>query len=301
MNPVISVIIPSYNRENEIPQAIESVLAQTYKNFEIIVVDDGSTDGTEKRLQEYINKKQIHYFRKDNSGPSSARNYGLNLAKGQYIAFLDSDDLWLPIKLEVQMRRFADQIDLGLVYSNVLSYNPDQGHVFLRYNKKLPSGFILDELIYKKVNLVPSSILVKKSTLDEVGAFDEVLKIHEDRDLHIRIAKICRMEAIQEPLAIFRLHGKILPKDPHSQYDFQVTKDCETRILDKLFAGNRFSRYERNKILTRYHYFWGRGFLKYEQYGEAQREFTQSIFCFPFNLKSIVFLLLSCIKRVARF
>src|SRR5437868_2002167 len=100
-NPLVSVVIPTYNSASFLSQSIESVLQQTYDNFEVIVIDDGSTDNTEAVLSDY--KDAIHYIKKNNGGPSGARNLGIAEAKGEFIAFQDSDDLWLPEKLQLQM------------------------------------------------------------------------------------------------------------------------------------------------------------------------------------------------------
>ena len=130
MNSLVSAIIPTYNSVNYISEAINSVLNQTYKNCEIIVVDDGSTDNTRKTVENYIRKypHKIKYFYQENKGPSAARNKGIKEARGNYIAFLDSDDLWLPDKLEKQISLFMKDVSLKLTYCGGY-YEDEEGSV----------------------------------------------------------------------------------------------------------------------------------------------------------------------------
>ena len=119
--PEISVIIPTYNYANYVRDAVESVLNQSYKEFEIIVVDDGSTDGTKKVLEPL--KNRIRYIYQENRGLPSAYNTGIKASKGEYIAFLDSDDLWLPEKLKLQKKYFDDNPAVGMVICNGYLFN----------------------------------------------------------------------------------------------------------------------------------------------------------------------------------
>src|SRR3989344_8773435 len=116
---MISVIIPTYNRALMVKRAIESVLAQSYENFEIIVADDGSTDDTKEALSGYINSGKIKYIFQDNAGPGAARNAGIKHAKGELVAFLDSDDEWVPDKLEKQIKIFESRGKDAAVFSNI--------------------------------------------------------------------------------------------------------------------------------------------------------------------------------------
>ena len=118
--PRVSVIIPTYNREKYIAETINSVLDQTFSDYEIIVVDDGSADNTERLIREQF-ADEVIYLSKPNGGPASARNMGMRVAKGEYIAFLDSDDLWLPEKLAIQTRFMDAHPEIGLTYSWALT------------------------------------------------------------------------------------------------------------------------------------------------------------------------------------
>ena len=199
-NPLISVIIPTYNRGWIIKEAIESVLAQDFKDFELIVVDDGSTDNTFDILGSY--KKEIHLIRQENQGVSAARNAGVAMASGHFIAFLDSDDLWLPKKLSRQVEFFHSNPNAVICQTeeiwlrNQVRVNPKKRH-------KKPSGMIFEPSL--SLCLVsPSAVMIEQSLFDEVGGFDETLPACEDYDLWLRIS--CRYPVclIDTPLIIKR-------------------------------------------------------------------------------------------------
>jgi len=184
--PQVSVIIPTYNRGWIIKEAIDSVLAQDYTEFELIVVDDGSTDHTSDVLDSYGDDIKV-LFQK-NKGVSAARNLGIAEASGKFIAFLDSDDLWLPQKLALQIE-FINQTPDALICQteevwirNGLRVNPKKRH-------KKPSGMIFKPSL--ELCLVsPSAVMIQRSLLDRVGGFDETLPACEDYDLWLRIS--CR-------------------------------------------------------------------------------------------------------------
>ena len=142
--PLVSVIIPTYNRAHYVVEAVESVLAQTHKNIEIIVVDDGSTDGAEEILDPY--KDRIRYFYQENQGVSAARNLGIRNANGQYLAFLDSDDLWLPDKTELQLNFLKENDNYGFVFSNFLIFTDTENETEIANRSIPPSGYIFPQL-----------------------------------------------------------------------------------------------------------------------------------------------------------
>ncbi|MFH2066714.1 MAG: glycosyltransferase [Pseudomonadota bacterium] len=184
--PVVSVIIPTYNRAWIVKEAIRSVLAQTFPDYELIVVDDGSTDNTQAILSEF--QDEIVVIRQNNAGVSAARNHGVDAAKGELIAFLDSDDLWLPNKLEIQVGFFFSSPDTLVSQTdeiwirNGLRIHPKTYH-------KKPSGDIfLPSLFLCLVS--PSAVMMKKDFFGLMGGFDESLPACEDYDLWLRIG--CR-------------------------------------------------------------------------------------------------------------
>ncbi len=185
-NVQVSVIIPTYNRGRMLAEAIDSVLAQTFTDFQLIVVDDGSTDNTTDILSAY--QDEIVCIRQENSGVSAARNRGINSASGDFIAFLDSDDLWLPEKLFHQVRFFNENKEALICQTEELwirkgvRVNPGNRH-------KKQSGMIFKPSLALCL-VSPSAVMIKKRLFDEVGLFDESLPACEDYDLWLRIG--CR-------------------------------------------------------------------------------------------------------------
>jgi len=200
-NPLVSVIIPTYNRAALVPLAIQSALNQTHQNLEIIVIDDGSTDNTKEAVESIAEQdSRVKYLRHDtNKGVAAARNTGIMQARGEYIAFLDSDSQWMPEKIQKQLKVFHEgSQELGLVGSGRINVGGKHSG-----KKWIPNAF---GDIYKKFlrgNCYPGGppeIVIKKQCLEKVGLFDERLLCYEDIDLYIRIAKCYHFDAVTEPL-----------------------------------------------------------------------------------------------------
>lgn len=204
--PKVSVIIPSYNYARFLPGAIESVLDQTFQDFELIVVDDGSTDETADVVRPYTENHGLKYIRQENRGPSSARNTGIRNARGKLVAFLDPDDLWLPEKLRRQVALMDADAEVGLSYC-LVDFIDEEGRRFPDISWPHPSGATYKDLLY--LNWVVgsgSSVLIRKSVFDEVGLFDEGLKGLEDMDMWIRILRHHKSAHADEVLARVRRH-----------------------------------------------------------------------------------------------
>ena len=198
LSPLVSVIIPTYNRRYCLGRAIDSVVSQTYTDFELIVVDDGSTDGTLDLLQDYGGR--IRVMQQRNSGVSAARNAGIRAAKGTFIALLDSDDCWMAQKLEKQVAFFNTIPDAQICQTQELwirngkRVNPKKRHQ--KY-----SGMIFEKTL--PLCLVsPSAVMIRKSLFDEVGLFDESLPACEDYDLWLRITWKYPVHLIDLPLIV---------------------------------------------------------------------------------------------------
>lgn len=196
--PLVSVILPTYNRETFLKCAIESVLSQTYPHYELIVVDDGSTDSTPEILEAY--RDRIKVIHQENKGVSAARNSGIKIASGNYIALLDSDDYWLPEKLNSQIRFFQSQPQALICQTeeiwirNGKRVNPKKRHQ--KY-----SGMIFEKTL--PLCLVsPSAVMIQKTLFDEVGLFDETLPACEDYDLWLRITWKHPVYLIDIPLIV---------------------------------------------------------------------------------------------------
>jgi glycosyltransferase involved in cell wall biosynthesis len=208
--PKVSVIIPTYNRANLIGRAIDSVLAQTYKDYEIIVVDAGSSDGTKEALAPYQGK--IHYIYQSTSGISLTRNRGIQEAKGIYIAFLDSDDYWAPEKLELQVKVLDANPKVGIVYGRLPIVN-EEGKV-LGMKPAGISGRNFKELLEVWGDLPTTSVMTRRECLDKTGLFDPDLPTMEDIDLWLRIARSYEIYEIEgKTLAYYYRHSQQTVQD----------------------------------------------------------------------------------------
>jgi len=208
-NPNISVIIPTYNRAHLLPRAIKSVLNQTYKDFELIIVDDASTDNTEEVVREFQEKdKRIVYVKhQKNRGGSAARNTGIKLAKGECIALLDDDDEWLPEKLEREIEKIQSlSSDVGVVYSGVFWVLEDTGRVISKVVPTLHGKMYIDFL--RGAIIALPSTLIRKSCFQRSGLFDEELPACQDWDMWIRLAKYYEFDFIPEALVKAYIHGE---------------------------------------------------------------------------------------------
>jgi len=196
--PFISVIVPVYNCEDYLAEAINSVLNQHYPRIEIIVVDDGSTDGSAEAAKHFQSKARYVY--QPRSGAGAARNRGIGLSKGQYLAFLDSDDIWEENKLTYQMEAFHDDPDLDIVF----------GHVKQFYSPELDES--IKRKIYCPAEKMPGyytgAMLIKRASFVRVGLFESSLKIGEFMDWYLK-AKECGLKSIVLPdiVAKRRIHG----------------------------------------------------------------------------------------------
>lgn len=200
--PSVSVIIPTYQRANLVSQAIESVLAQTYTDYEIIVVIDGSTDNTKEVLAQFKDKITVIY--QENKGLSAARNTGIMATKGLYVAFLDDDDLWAPNKLEKQLACFESNPKIGLVYSDGFFFN-EKSVLPDKWTSVYPPPPVWQFLaLFARNVILASTVVVPRECLEEVGLFDETLKSCEDYDLWLRIIEKFPIYFLNEPLGYYR-------------------------------------------------------------------------------------------------
>lgn len=225
--PLVSVVIPTFNYGHFVCEAVESVLAQTYTRFEIIVVDDGSTDDTRERLAPYQDRIRYHY--QDNAGLSAARNTGIRLAKGELIALLDSDDTFHPQKLELQVQYMRSHDEVGLLATQCVSERPTAWPTFdITTANLLVSQVTLDELTLKS-RFGSCGVLVRKRCFEAAGLFDTDLKSAEDRDMWIRIAACDGVAIMQTPLWWYR------PTPGSMSRNAAKMEQYERIVLDKTF------------------------------------------------------------------
>lgn len=218
MGEMVSVIIPTYNRAQLIKRAVVSVLKQTYRDFELIIVDDGSQDETEEIIDKIIKETQgdrIRYIKLDrNQGVSHARNVGIQEAKYEYIAFLDSDDEWMPLKIELQMQKMlnADK-EVALVFCRMGGKKRDSEERYVCPPENVPKeilvGNLFSGLLQQNVIGTPT-MLVRKECLKQVGGFKESLRCIEDWEMILRLARKWKIEFVDEQLVeVYKTEGSI--------------------------------------------------------------------------------------------
>ena len=228
--PEVSAIIPTWNRRELVAHAIRGVLAQTRPVEEIIVVDDGSTDGTGEALAAEFGDR-IVYVRQPNAGVSAARNRGLSIARGRYLALLDSDDEWLPGKTARQVEWLEAHPDFGMVLCDVERIDAERRRIdFLGRRAILPEdGWVLAEVLANPA-LAPVSAMFRREVYADVGGFDESLRTAEDLDFHLRIARRWQIGVVDEPLArAIRGHDGLS--------SLAQTYDDYTRVMERAVAG----------------------------------------------------------------
>lgn len=263
--PAVSVIIPTYNRAAMVREAIESVLAQSYADRELIVVDDGSTDGTGAAVAAFL--PQLTYVHQEHKGVSAARNRGAAIARGEYLAFLDSDDLWLKHKLDRQMRFMESHPEALICYTDEIwirrgvRVNPMKKH-------RKYSGMIFPYCLPLCI-ISPSSALFVRRILAEAGMFDETLAVCEDYDLWLRIAARHSIYLVDEPLIVKRGgHDDQLSRSRIGQDRYRIA------ALEKLLKGSVLSPGQRAltvRELVRKCSIYGNGCIKRGSLEEGER------------------------------
>lgn len=204
---LVSIIVNCFNGEKYLRESLNSVVTQTYKNWELIFCDNQSTDNSKKIFNSYNNKKFIYFKTKKFLNLYEARNFAISKSKGEYLSFLDVDDLWQKNKLEKQIKLFKDP-KVGVVYGNLFVQKEKKRIIY--YKKKLKEGYIYNELI-KNYNIgILTTIIKKKILYKEKIFFNNKYNIIGDFDLFLRLAKNCIFKTIQFPVATYRIHDNNL-------------------------------------------------------------------------------------------
>ena len=273
-NPKVSVIIPTYNRAHLVGRAIQSVLNQTYQDFEIIVVDDGSTDNTEEVVKSFYDKR-IRYIRhKENKGGGAARNTGIKAAHGEYIAFQDSDDEWFPEKIEKQAKIFENTPpEAGVVYSDMWRITENKKEYF--HSPKIMSENRIkykQALDYGVMNIGIGTALIKKECFDKVGMFDEKLPRFIDLELFIRLSKYYYFHRIEEPLVNY------------FDADKSISSNTESLVTArKLILEKYFEDIEKDKKVLANHYLGiGASLCANREIEEGESYFAKAFKIYPY-------------------
>jgi glycosyltransferase involved in cell wall biosynthesis len=273
--PLVSVVIPTYNRAATIGASLESVFRQDYPNLEIIVVDDGSKDDTGRVMEPYV-AKGVRYLRQENRGAPAARNAGVERASGELIAFLDSDDAWEPNKISAQVRCLRESFpETALVYTGMKKV--DQNGALLGYKTPSKRGSIYIDLLKDNVVGSTSTALVKASVVREVGGFDTALRSRQDLDLWLRIAKKYSIDYVADPLVIYSVHTDRISSNMDSKIQ------GSERVLDKYFDDIR----KHPSILSEHYYLLGWLYRKKGDRATARSYFRKAATA-AFNAKAAV-------------
>lgn len=207
---LVSVIIPVYNAEKYIVETLESVFCQTYGNYEVIVVNDGSTDNSMEVIKPFSGRSNFRIVHQINSGPSRARNEGIKAARGTYCAFLDADDIMLPDRLALQVKVLDERPDAGLTYSDLITFNENGViHSTKKEFIRPHSGDVLRQLL-KENFITTSTVLLRRECFDKVSFFDENIRHSEDYKMWLNIAKIYKVQYLDLPLVKYRYHSESL-------------------------------------------------------------------------------------------
>jgi len=279
IRPLVSVILPTYNRASLLPRAIKSVLDQTYKNFELIIVDDNSTDNTKKIVNDFKDERIKYIWHKENKGAAASRNTGIKMAKGEYIAFQDSDDEWFPEKLDKQIKVFES---LSLQYAVIYS-----GFWYIRGGQKkyLPSSGILSKEgdIFKVLlngNFITTQVvLCRKECFKKVGLFDEKLPRLQDWELWIRISKKYLFQYINEPLAIV-YH--------QSESSISNNMDALIKASEMIVEKHKDDIRKEKGLLSEYYFTICNMFFSKKDFKNGQKYFIKAKALNPFPIRFLV-------------
>ncbi len=258
---LVSAIIPTYNRVKLVQRAIDSALAQTRPIDEIIVVDDGSTDGTEGILNSRYGDR-IRYVRQANAGVSAARNHGLSLARGRYLALLDSDDIWMPEKTRIQANFLDANLEIGMVLCDVVCFDAAAGvSDIMRRRDVIPAdGWVLEHVLMNPA-LVPASAMFRREVYTHVGGFDTGLRTAEDIDFHLRVAARWQIGVVEEPLIEAMRGHEGLSAEPRTYDDYVA-------VVERVIAnsGDSISKQARDRALALTYVRNARGMLIYDRW-----------------------------------
>ncbi|MGG6269755.1 glycosyltransferase family 2 protein [Leptolyngbya sp. AN03gr2] len=248
-SPIISVIIPAYNAEKMIRETIESVLNQTFGNFEIVVVDDGATDKTVEVVQS-IPDSRIKVFSYSNGGLPTARNRGIEVSKGEYLTFLDADDLWTPDKLERQWQALEDHPEAGFAYSWTNFIDKD-GKLLYRGTRYGNDTNIYHKLLVRNCLESGSNILVRRSAIEQIPHFDPDFPKAADWDFYIRLAAQFKSVCVPDYQIHYRIH------EGSSSFNIPASEKACLTIIDRAFkqAPESLQHLKKYTLATIYTYY----------------------------------------------
>ncbi len=290
--PLITVVVVNHNYGRYLAECIESVLAQTYRNIEVIVVDDGSTDNSLCVLQAYV--ERIFIIQQENKGVSAARNVGLFKGRGQWIAFLDSDDVWRPTKLREQSKYLQDSA-VGMVFCGV--EHTDELGLCLGYTSPVVASDVLPKLVtFAPVTIAGgSTAVVRADCLRDLGGFDENLSTAADLDMWTRIAAQYEIRAVTAPLVKCRRHSSSM------SLDVALFERDNYRLLTKAFSNPSCARIHhlRRQSFGRFYMILAGSYFQQRQWGRAIYCASKAVLYWPLELTHLLGLPLRSLRRFA--
>jgi glycosyltransferase involved in cell wall biosynthesis len=227
--PTVSIILPTFNRLKYLRPAVGSILAQTFEDWELIIGDDGSDAETHTFLDTLITLPHVRLLRLSHTGsPGAVRNSALREARGEFVAFLDSDDLWLPSKLDIQIRSLRHRSACQWAYSGftIVDAAGDPRRDVNDGRWPAPDGWIFEQLLKMEAIVAPSTVVVRRSLIERLGGFDEQLRVCNDYDLWLRLATHSEVDVVKEALVHLRRHNEHYADDITSLEDWR-------RVLEK--------------------------------------------------------------------
>ena len=221
----VGVIIPAFNAARTLPIALESVAAQTFDDWQILLVDDGSTDGTAQLIAPFFNRfgPKIKFIQQENRGLPAARNTAIRSSAAEFVALLDADDVWLPQRLEESVKILQERPQAGLAYGGIVAIDQDGWPTgTFDGNRKHAEGRIAPQIYMRKVDLPCPTLTFRRSCLEEVGLFDETMRATEDRDLCLRVALRYEVAFVPAVIAQYRVSANSMTTDPQRMYQAQM-------------------------------------------------------------------------------
>ena len=290
--PRVSVVIPAFNAERYIREALDSVMAQTWRDLEVVVVDDGSTDGTREIVAGY--GEAVRLVEQANAGPSAARNRGVREARGELVAFIDADDLWLPGKLALQLPLFDGEGRVALVYSRA-EYMDDAGRPLPTQQLAKPSGRVYWRLL--EGNCVPtSSVVVRRGCFERAGGFATDMIWAEDWYLWVRVAREWEFGFVDRVLVRHRSHGSALSAQRGKAYLGALDALARAARDDRRPRTRRIARRTRRRL----HRTQGLRMADADDWASARRPLLQALARWPFDPKAFAALALSLLPARLR-
>lgn len=296
----VDIIVPAYNAGRYLPAAINSVAAQKFNDWRILLVDDGSTDNTEELVRPFVDQlgEKLYYLRQDNKGLPAARNTAIRNSSAELLALLDADDVWLPSRLSESIPVFEGRPEIGLSYA-LVSRIDSEGTVYEEvaghgYN---PSGRIATDVYTRSVDLPCPTITFRRKAVHEVGLFDESLRATEDRDMWLRIALHYQVAFIPKVLAQYRSSPSSMSGDPNRM------RVAQLQFIAKHFGANGCGRIPRRKALARTYKQYADGLLGRSERWNALSSSIRAATIYPFdteNLRSVASIALKCLTANAK-